>query len=353
MTMLPGSESNVSTKATTPANPNALFGAINAIISVGSVDGVLTTAALIRQIKASAIWSCLPVEDPSVDFCQAFTVDKVRVREDVPCVYALVDLAVNNRDKKMTRDFVLRLQNAGHVIGAIVDEHDRADWVEALGRPVEGLLVEPQSQNGGPDAPKSSGEVLRRAFEKMGAFADTHTLELLAAADAADHMDFSTRFGGMVNQAVKSNIADDSRRVYMARHLSASEDVTVDEKIQGWIDEYPVLLANHQAIRDAATDLGAGILRASALEKKVDMTVLLKSFYDSGAKVVALEGEVYNKELGRKTVQISFGTNLKGDLLAAIKAVVPEASGFAQKANCPPEKEQEAIEAVRGWLTAQ
>lgn len=305
---------------------------ISQIVAVGSVDGVLTSAALIRLIGTTV----------DIEFTQAFTVNNINVTKWKPRrKVALVDLAVNNRDKTMTADFVGRIREDGHKIVAVIDEHSREDWLEVLGS-FDGLAIEPQSQARG--SFKSSGAVLLNAATGQ---LDTHCQLLCAQADAADRMEF-VGIGALVNKAMKSKIADDTRRVYLARHLANNTEP--DATIRGWMAEYDAILANHAVVIANKLDLGDGIIYVSAIGKAVDMTTLMKSLYENGARVVVLEGEMYNKALGRKTVQIAFGTNEKKlDLLACIKRVVPAASGFAQKVNIP-EFEDVAIVAVRAAL---
>ncbi|MBI4256939.1 hypothetical protein HY626_02700 [Candidatus Uhrbacteria bacterium] len=279
-----------------------------------------------------------------MQFTQAFTVDKVDpTKWAVGSKVAFVDLAVNNREKSMTADFVRRVREAGHEIVAVIDEHSREDWLEVLGT-FDGLLVEPQSQAGG--TLKSSGAILKAA---VGAGADEHAVELMDAADAGDRMDFSTRLGGIVNQAVKSDIGNDARRVHLARLFAQSRDA--DDTVRGWMVEYEEILANHRDILAAKTDLGNGIVRVSTIGKKVDMTTLMARLYKSGAKVVVCEGEMFVPAIKAKKVMVAFGTDSKSfDLLAAVKVVVPTASGFAQKANVDPEHEEAALAAVRAAL---
>ena len=314
------------------------FGLIDQIVAVGSVDGVCTAAAVLRLTgRSNAV---------GLVFTQAFTVDKIDMSSWEPNrKVAFVDLAVNNRDAQMTKDFVNRLKAAGHEIVAIIDEHNREDWEAVLGS-FDGLMIEPQSQDV-EGSPKSSGDLLYRAVgQRWDAGFDQHLAELLFAADQGDKMNFDTWFGSIVNKAVKSAIADDSRRVYLARHIAG--DMVADEKIFDWISEYEVILANHDRIVASKVDLGDGIVRVVATGLSVDMTTLMGRLYGEGARVVVLEGESYNKVLGRKTVQISFGTNDKNlDLLALLKRFVPTASGFAQKVNVDRMYERVALLAIR------
>ena len=309
---------------------------ITQIVAVGSVDGILTAAALLRIIGNAEV---------DIVFTQAFTVDKVDVSAWKPgrCV-AFVDLAVNNRGKQMTAALVHRIREAGHELVAVCDEHSREDWAEILGT-FEGLVIEPQSQAKGKY--RSSGAVLFDA-----ALDDEHldgpAQMLCFAANKADRMVFEG-VGALVNSAVKSRIADDSRRVYLARHFA--QNVEPDSTIQGWIKEYEEILRNHEAILAAKQDLGDGIVRVSAVGKTVDMTTLMRQLYESGARIVVCESELFNRGLGRKTKQVAFGSgDNRLDLLAVIKPSVPTASGVASKANVEPGYEQVALAAIRRTL---
>jgi hypothetical protein len=308
------------------------FVVINQVVAVGSVDGILTSAALLHLIGSP---------DVDIVFTQAFAVDKIDVSTWKPGrKVAFVDLAVNNRDKSMTANFVRRIREAGHEIVAVCDEHSREDWLEVLGT-LDGLLIEPRSQAGG--VYTSSGTVLRGACWDV----NEHAAELCLTAELADKMQFAG-IGELVNKAVKSKIQDDTRRVYLARHFATNHEA--DSTIQEWIKEYEAILQSHLEILAAKQDLGNGIVRVSAVGKTVDMTTLLSQLYGAGFKVVICEGEMFNKALGKKTRQIAFGTNEKLDLLACVKAVVPSASGFAQKVNVEPEHEAAALSAVRALL---
>ena len=313
---------------------------VDLVVAVGSVDGICTAAALLRIIGR---------DDVGLQFTQAFTVDKLPVREWSGRKVALVDLAVNNRNPQMTADFIAALRAGGNQLVAVIDEHSREDWLAVLGS-FDGLVIEPQSQNDGDDAPKSSGEVLRRALADAGVEVSIHTHELLDAADAADRMDFTTHFGALVNQAVKSRIQDDTRRVYLARHFAWNWDA--DEKILNWIAEYEAILRNHTVIMTARQFLGNGIVRVVATGKAVDMTTLMSELYLDGARVVALEGEAFVPAKQAKEILVAFGTADKRlDLMMIVRASgVTPLGGFAQKVNVDLADEQRAIAAIRAAL---
>jgi len=314
---------------------------INQVIAVGSVDGVCTSAAVLRSLAPGA----------GIQFAQAFTVDRVDPSAWAPERRVLfVDLAVNNHDASMTMDFLRRITDAGHTIVGVLDEHSADDWREAFtaaGLDFDLLEIQPVSQDLGDI--KSSGALLLSIF---GGEEDEQTRELCEAADAGDRMDFSTHFGGLVNSAVKSKIADDSRRVKLARHFAEHREP--DSEIQGWIAEYEAILRNHDAIVDAKIDLGDGIHLVVATGVQVDMTSLMSRLYREGARVVALVGEAFVPAEKQKRELLALGTSEKSlDMMAAIReAGVNPLGGFAQKVNVDLKDEKTALAAVRVALTA-
>jgi len=163
-------------------------------------------------------------------------------------------------------------------------------------------------------------------------------------------MDFSTHFGKLTNQSIKSAIWDNSRRIYLARHFAENREP--DEKILGWMAEYEAILRTHDKILTNREDLGNEIVRIDCTGKIVDMTTLMGQIYSlSGVKVCIVRGEMFNPAKKCKEVMASFGTRIKGfDILATIKDAGVPASGFASKANVSLENEANAIEAVRRAL---
>jgi len=315
-----------------------VLNSVNFILSVGSVDGVCTSAAVLRHAPGA-----------DITFCQAFTVDKVNPAEwGKECNVLFVDLAVNNRDESMTVDFLRRVTEAGHQIIGVLDEHNAEYWEKAFDDAelsFDDLAIKPVSQDYGDI--KSSGALL---LSLLGDEADEQTCELCEAADAGDRMDFSTHFGGLVNQAVKSRIADDSRRVYLAKYFAKHHDA--DEVIKGWIAEYEAILANHDKIVEGKKDLGDGIHRVNAVGVQVDMTTLMFRLYKEGARVVALEGEAFVPAEKTKRTLLALGTNDKSlDLMAIVRgAGISPLGGFAQKVNVELSDEEVAVAAIRKAL---
>jgi hypothetical protein len=310
---------------------------VNYIVSVGSVDGVCTTAAVLRNANSAC----------GIEFCQAFTVDRIDPTTwESNRTVLFVDLGVNNRDPEMTNQLLRRVVAAGHTIVGVLDEHNHEDWAAAFAAAeldFAGLAIKPVSGKG--TSLNSSGALLLSLF---GDQTDSHTRELCEAADAADRMDYSTHFGGCVNSAVKSRIGDDSRRVHLARHFATHTNP--DATIVGWIEEYEAILVTHEEVLSMREDLGNGIVRIDTIGRVVDVTTLMSQLYELGAKVTIIAGEVFNPATGLKEQAISFGLppQIKGlDLLAKFRAAGLEPRGMAQKATVGPEDEALGIAIVR------
>jgi len=319
---------------------------VNLVVAVGSVDGVLTAAAVKSVQEHFYSWNGMG-ECAEVIFTQAFEVGKLD-----PTMWEkgrkvlFVDLAVNNREPSMTQDFVRRVLDAGHTIVGICDEHDSNAWksccVEA-GLDFDTLTIKPvtRSQEIG-----SSGAHL---LHYLGKEANEHTRELCLDADAADRMDFSGRFASVVNQATKSAIADNSRRVHLVKLFTCG--VEPDVTALHWCWEYEQLLAANAEVFAVREDLGNGIVRVDGQGKRIDVTTLMSDLYRV-ARVVVVVGEVFNPATKTKSVMHAFGV-ASGDILRVIKAAGINAGGFAQKANVLPEDADVALTAVRAWINVQ
>lgn len=313
--------------------------AINHIVAVGSVDGILTSSALLRFIASK------DSEHIGLEFTQAFTVDKIDPSGWKPGrKVAFVDLAVNNRNPAITVDFLKRIKASGHEIIAVCDEHSAADWwdtfVEA-GLKFDGLAIKPVSQSEGDI--KSSGALLLHA---LCGYADIHTIELCKAADQADRMNFDTYLGGPVNFAVKSDMANNDRRVHMARHFSYHS--WPGEKITRWGEAYQSITKNHDKVIAKKLDLGGGFYRINTVGILSDRTALMLSLYSSSSSVVVCEND-------HPKHQISIGTNKKelNLLEILVEAGVKPYGGFSMLVSISHEDEGAAIGALRGHLSAK
>ncbi len=307
---------------------------VNQIISVGSGDGVATTAGFNAWMGRAV----------PVVFTQAFDVDKIDISGwEKNRQVLFIDLAVNNQNQNMTAEFVQKIQAAGHTIVAIIDEHDAQAWQQVLGETWDTLAVQPVTQKTGPI--KSSGALLKSV---LGTEMTEHVAELFDAADAADRFDFSTRFGQMINQAVKSKITDNKRRVHLAEWLAFNSEP--DQMILGWIQEYEKILENHAAIIKEATWVVQGtIIRVNTTDVVFDMSGLTAELYRM-APIVIMEAKAFHKPAGGQMPMVAVMTNRKDlDLLAALTDVegVELLGGFASKANVTPASEAAATEVVK------
>lgn len=334
-----------------------------AIISVGSVDGVLTTAALLRLLGSrQAVAQQRLAETPptgagseryplalarlrsaqaetqqqQVLWTQAFQV--VPMSGDRPGTQyldlsalpassgvILVDLPVDNTAEPVSCDwiagtypkgvvrtatFIRHLRALGHDIVACIDEHSRSLWFDAMtladGRPGDdtydsfasvrpwsshqgglyGWIVQPQGKGGRDPEWPSSGKVLGQVLIGVSLGNERDYIDrLLDAANEADQGRFAGP-GKMVNEAVKTAIADNSRRDYLARYLAWS--TAPDGKIQGWLDEYAAVERINQQVLGAGQKVGR-LLVLDATAKKIDATSLLFAAYRQ-AEFVGLKG---------------------------------------------------------------
>lgn len=311
------------------------------IVAVGSGDGILTTSAFLNALGDAV--------SPQIIFTQPFLVDKIDPASwESTCQVIFIDLAVDNTPgSTKTVDFVRRIEESGHQLVAVIDEHDADAWRRILGKMFNTLQILPQSQAGGFFT--SSGKVLESWLKTMGLmFSSPHGYDLCRFADQADRQIFEG-IGEIVNKAVKPAIFDNTRREYLARYFANHTEA--DEKIKGWLAEYTQMEVNHSAIIAEKVDLGNGIWRISSIGKLADATTLFAVCYKEGAKVVALENVMFNKAKNGKTPMLSIATPDKSlDILATLQAAKIPASGFAQKANLELEEEKRALEAIRKLL---
>lgn len=250
---------------------------VNQIVAVGSVDGILTTAALLSIIG--------PAKEVYVQFTTAATVNDLTIGLWRPArQIALVNLGVNFSDLFITRMFIDRLYRGGHKIVAVIDEHGRELWQAVLAPYccLSDLAVEPQTQAVNSNI-RSSGAVL---LNTLGVQATEHQRTLLLAAESADRGNFSPPLASLVNRSIKPDLYNQRRRVYLARHLAATAEP--DATIQRWMTEYLPLQRRAQDIWHARSNLGEGIVSLVLDSRPVDMTDLIVRVWIAGARVVVL-----------------------------------------------------------------
>lgn len=308
------------------------------LVTVGSVDGVSAAAAILCLLGKRA------AARTKVIFTQAFQVGAIQPETWEKSSVVFVDLAVNNADPTMTEDFVQRVEDAGHKIVAVLDEHDAQLWEQVMGDRFINLLIKPVSAKN--DTIKSTCALIWNHM--MGGRVDKHLSQLLLAGDAGDKMNFSTHFGGLINAAVKSAIADNSRREHLARHFAFHS--LPDEKIQVWLDEYQEILKNHKEILSAQVQLEEGVVIITTGSLKIDATTLFNGLYKGPAKkFVIIRGMMFNP--GKKTmenmVSIASGNNSLDFVQCLKDAGLQILGGKGSKVNLAPEYEEEAVKAIK------
>ncbi len=309
-------------------------------IAVGSVDSVAATAAIRRAVGK-------PIQ---VIFTQVFEVknitEEVIQKWDPSRKVGLISLGVNNSDPQMTKDFVKRIHDKGHEILFVADKGGAEEWQDILGDKYSSLLIKPKKSE---EKIPSTCAVLRESF--AGAI-DEHTDDLLKAGNDGNKGNFETHFGSLINQAIKSNMADPTRRPYLAEHFAKTREP--DDKINVWIQEYTEIQKWQPEIIKNRVDLGDGIFLFDGTVGRHDATSLMMSQYKSetkkdGANLVVLRTTAF---IGGKLVPVvAIGTNNESwDLKEHFKGFKGSLGGFEKRMNFEPEFEAAAIAHARTLL---
>jgi hypothetical protein len=316
------------------------------IIAVGSVDGVLTAAALARVITAD---QHRLVDDCSVQWVQAHTVDKVVLPADETLDVWLVDLAVDQRDPERTTVALLdQIQAGGHRLMGVIDEHNPAAWLERLhSDEYNALKVKPRDLT-------SSGAVLLSQIGEW-AWVSPDDLALLHEADLADRGDFSAGRRKVVNAAIKSKITDDARRtacwewlVGIKRRPDGSlkevgpVSTRVPAEIAEWRNEYEGQEAHRQRCLETATiDVrGVAVFNTNGV---ADVSALCFEAYKRWpGHLVVLHSEVDGAPA--TTIAVAPGAML--DLVAIIKRQSIPVRGLALRAVVARGDAAKSIDAV-------
>ncbi len=322
-----------------------LGGKNHCIIASESVGGICMSSAVMRTLNIDGNSSV------QVWFTQASLVDKFDVSKLKPgSLVTFVDLGVNFKDEQMTLSLVQKILDAGHIILAIVSGYDNGAWKRIIDQTLlhfDLLLIKPALED---NTNSNSEYALSVAY--LNDHVDNRVVELCKAADCANRMDFSSRFASMVNQAIKSHASLNQRKKYLVHHLAQGE-VTADDIIAGWINEYDEILSTHEKLKKDSICITKGLIRVDASNEIIDVSVLLSDLYAMGAKVAIICSDIFNPIRGYKFPKVIIATCDKTvDVLSIIKTKVPSASGIASKAYMDPMFEQEAIGAVLESLVA-
>lgn len=165
------------------------------IIAHGDMDGIACATLQAELLNIT--------KDLMIIFCQPFTVDKIKIPEDVERVY-VVDVAVNNRDLQMTENFIEQL---GDRLVQWTDHHQGWSKVDDKRFVIHSTAPACAVILGSGMPPRLS-----------------HLQQLVSDAIAADTRkgELSSR-GQLIEQATKANMTDDSIRVAAVKWLLGDE----------------------------------------------------------------------------------------------------------------------------------
>jgi hypothetical protein len=316
---------------------------VNKIVAVGSVDGILTTAAAVRnfvdvnQLNHSG--------HPIITWTQAFQVGEIRPRDWVPrSNVLLIGLAVNNRDENMTIGFVERVLEAGHNIVGICDEHDEAAWrrvCDATELVFEELVIQPKTRN---RRIGSSGAVL---LEHLLCDADDHTFALCACANEADKGNF-VGLGSIVNKCIKPAMNNNARRTRLAMHFGYYTDINKDDNILPWLAEGELMEADTMSVVRDTKSLGSGMCIASTLEHgSADVTTVMMELYNHYDVVVVR----WNRWDNLIVSSIGVPQDSSIDVLQTLRSSGIDAWGMPSKATVRLEDELAARNAIAALIS--
>ena len=204
---------------------------------------------------------------------------------------------------------VNKIIEAGHEILFIADEHGCKKWEKVFvkcGLEINNLLITPKDRG---DEYPSSCAILQNAF---GPNMDEATLELLDAGTQADLLQKGnpTRLGEIFKKAIKSNIVDDTRRDYLARHFS--QNLEPDEKILGWVEEYNIMEKNLDSIMKTKRDLGNHMMQYDVSGLKHDATEFFKNAYANSPVVVLASTPVFIDNVRQMGISIAVDDSKEG-----------------------------------------
>jgi hypothetical protein len=272
------------------------------IVAHGDLDGIISAALLARRHG----WS---PDEVKVTFTQPFLVDRVAVGEDDE-VY-VVDLAVNNRDPRMTRDFITRL---GGRLVAWYDHH--IGWGNEFkdGRDLRFVIAE-----GYPSC----------------AFLVGGSSSLVADANAADtRKGLLSDRGILIENATKADLSDDRTRDAAFRWLLGDESARA--VLEDAARRYAEVMAETERLASGyRVDGCVAVVDARESNHRYDLTQLLLAGQKKARFAVVL---VKDPRDGSKRVTVA-----TGDRSVNLVEVFGLPSGAPFRVNLPVERYEEAV----------
>jgi len=227
------------------------------LVAHGDLDGIVSA------VLASS-WS--RVKDYRfirVAFVQPFTLDEVKVADDEDII--VCDIAVNNRDPRMTESFISRLG-------------DQLLWWYDHHRGWERLEIDDKRFVIDSTAP-SCAEVVLGTAQSEGLEPEGYALDLVAAATVADSRQGELHeWALLVEKAIKADLSDNEVRKAAYEWLSGHR---VDQNHRSVLSEasnkYEVVLKNTEELAKSyqVSETGKTALVKIADISNIDMTQLL------------------------------------------------------------------------------
>lgn len=259
------------------------------IFSVGTVDAVCTSAALMRHLKKS-VSKKVQIYFDQVNNFKGFDFNNLNNNSLV----TLIGLSVNEDNEQDMLNFIKKIISNGHTIYSIIDVNDAKSWEKILEQINSTLFV---SLSVKPTSKEESGiESLGELLLKSIKFIDRRVIELCIAGSSAQKMDFKPRLSDLVDRSTKSRILidkrrfinDDLRRNYLVHYLSEG-NVVADDLIASWINEYDKTISTHEKIKKNVQCITKGVIRINISDEIVDLPKLLHDFYLMNNRVVFVE----------------------------------------------------------------
>lgn len=222
--------------------------AVNSIVAVGSVDGIITTAALVVALQARG-------ELAKVYWTQAHEVDHVQVEPGTDLW--LVDLAVDQRQPGRTASWLsCMIGDRAATLRGVIDEHGADAWSRCLDSVRRDLAPELDIDlEIAPQDASSAGAVLRGHLD--GWYRGSRSLyerafDLTTEADLADRGDFGGGRRRTINAAVKADLRDNAMRGMLVAWLAAGDLAVVPEPIATAAATYEADVAAQRVALDGA-----------------------------------------------------------------------------------------------------
>jgi hypothetical protein len=231
------------------------------IVSHGDLDGIISTVLLIKKFRLESLFKKDEVE---IIFTQPWTVDKINPQGEKIFV---VDIAVNNKNPEMTKEFISRIVDK---LVAWYDHHQ--GWTEEITQGNPAFVIDPLA--------KSCAEIIGG------------DPELIGDAIAADRREGSlSSKAQLIEIAIKSDLKDNTTRLFAVRWLLGDE--TVYDYLEKKAKNYEKMLVETQELVQNFKKIEK-VAIVDARGRRADLTQLLlkgEEIADFAVVLYSSEGE--------------------------------------------------------------